>query len=106
MEIYTLTSGQKSGIDYGAKGRDALIQTATFLLSLHIGTCPMNREEGWDPPLDDPAPLAQGKSSAQIIQMLERSLPELTVQNIEYTHNSETGEMVAHVKVVIEDDEI
>lgn len=103
MTVYTVSSTESSGIDYGATGTAALLQSAAFLLSLHIGTCPMSRQDGWEPPVDDPSPLAEGKSSTQIIEMIERSIPGMVVEDIEYEHDSENGKMSARVKVVIED---
>lgn len=102
MAVYEISS-EYNGIDYGASGTAALLQSAAFLLSLHLGTCPMSRQDGWEPPIDDPSPLAQGKSSAQIVEMLERSIPEIAVEEINYEHDSASGKMSARVKVVIED---
>lgn len=105
MSEYRVSSDEKSlkQLDYGATGTAALLQSAAFLLSLHVGTCPMSRQDGWEPPIDEPSPLAQGKSTFQIIQMFAQHLPELIVESIEYEHDSETGKFIPHVKVVIDD---
>jgi hypothetical protein len=106
MAVYEVTSDSEGKIDYGASGTAAILQSAAFLLSLHIGTCPMDRAVGWEPPIDEPSPLAQGRSSAQIIEMLERSIPEMTVEDIIYEHDSDSGQLKARIKVVIDDGEI
>ncbi|MEK4883680.1 hypothetical protein NST81_02965 [Bacillus sp. FSL W8-0223] len=101
--MYEITSEFNGSIDYAATGVKAILQNASFLLSTYIGTCPLDRTAGWEPPIDDPTPIAQVKSTAQIIEMLERSIPELKVQSVNFEQNSE-GKLVARVKVEINDD--
>ncbi|MGG3448623.1 hypothetical protein ABER98_01680 [Domibacillus aminovorans] len=106
MAVYEVTSDRTGRIDYGAGGTAAILQSVAFLLSLHVGTCPMSRSDGWEPPIDEPTPLAQGRSSAQIIEMLEQAIPEIAVEDIKYEQDSENGKISARVKVVIEDETV
>lgn len=98
--MYEITSEFNGAIDYAATGNAAILQNAAFLLATFIGTCPLDRTAGWEPPVDDPTPIAQVKSTAQIIELLERSIPELKVENVNFEQNRE-GKLVARVKVVI-----
>ncbi|MBM7580000.1 hypothetical protein [Jeotgalibacillus terrae] len=104
MPTYTVTSNEYNSVNYGAKGIEAKLQSAAFLLSLHIGTSPLSREDGWEVPIDEPTPVAEGVSRARITEMLERSIEGLSVNEIIFTHDSEVGQLRAIVKVVIEDE--
>lgn len=88
-------------INYAATGNEATLQNATFLLSTLFNTCPMDRQFGWEPPLDDPSELAKARSSVRIIEVLERNIPEIEVKDITFEQDEEKGILIPRVKVVI-----
>lgn len=91
-------------INYEATGKEAIIQNARFLLSTMLHTCYMDREFGWAPPVDDPSEYAKTSMSAQIVEILERTIPEITVEEVTFEEDVMEGKIYPHVKVVIEDD--
>lgn len=102
--MYEITPLDK--ISFGADGNLAMIQNAKFILSTHIGTCFMDREFGWEPPIDAPNEYAKTEASARIVEVLERNIPGLTVEEVLFDEDVLTGRLVPRVKVVIEDGQI
>jgi phage baseplate assembly protein W len=102
--MYEITSSSSITIDYAATGDAAILQSATFLLATFAGTCPLHREFGWDPPLDDPSEFAKASMSAQIIERLEREIPEITVKDVTFEQGKGEGHYIARVKVEIKHD--
>lgn len=102
--MYEITGSTK--IDFNASGKDAYLQCARFLLSTILNSCPMSRDIGWVPPLDDGTDPTKTKTAAQIIDMFAKFLPEITVEDITFEINYETGKVSPKVKVVIEDAQI
>lgn len=86
-------------IDYSATGTAAILQNAQFLLATVISSCPLHREFGWDPPVDDGSEFAKATISAQVIEKIERNIPELTVKSVEFIFNQEKGNLVARAEV-------
>lgn len=102
--VYTITGLKK--IDFGATGNMAILQNASFLLSTVLNSCPMYRNAGWIPPIDDPLGAAKTKIASQIVQMYAEHLPKIKVEDIVFTTDEETGKLSVKVKVVIKDGEI
>ena len=111
MTIYQISSSSSEGasIDYGTTGVAAILQSVSFLLNTLIDSYPMHREFGMDPPIDDPSETAKNEWSAQVIEKLERNIPEVSVQEV-LVEQDETdllnGRIKTTVKVVIEIDTI
>lgn len=99
--MYEIKPSPKFKINYAATGDEAILQNATFLLSTMLNTCPMHRGFGWEPPVDDPSEFAKSRSSVQIIETLERNIPEITVQDITFEQDEENALLIPRVKVVI-----
>ncbi|MFS0766030.1 hypothetical protein [Peribacillus phoenicis] len=90
-------------IDFGATGNLAILQNAQFVLSTVMNTCFMDREFGWEPPIDDPSEQAKVLMSAQIVEVLEKTIPEISVEEVSFDEEFETGKIFPRVKVVIND---
>ncbi|MGE6379541.1 hypothetical protein [Peribacillus muralis] len=90
-------------IDFGATGNLAILQNARFVLSTVTNTCYMDREFGWEPPIDDPSEQAKVLMAAQIVEVLEKTIPEITVEDVSFDEVPETGNIYPRVKVVIND---
>lgn len=88
-------------IDYGASGNAAIIQNAQFVLSTFLNTCFMDREFGWEPFIDDQSNFAKANMTAQITEVLERRIPEITVEDVTFVEVPEEGRIYPRVKVVI-----
>lgn len=111
MTVYQISSSSSEGasVDYGATGVAAILQSVSFLLDTLVDSYPMHREFGMDPPIDDPSEAAKNEWSAQVIEKLERNIPQVSVQEV-IVHQDETdllnGRIQTTVKVVIEIDTI
>jgi len=71
-------------IDFGATGKKAILQNASFLLATMKGTSSMDRNFGWEPPVDDLSESAQTKMSAEVIELLESNFPEISVEEVTF----------------------
>ena len=111
MTVYQISSSSSEGasVDYGATGVAAILQSVSFLLDTLVDSYPMHREFGMDPPIDDPSETAKNEWSAQVIEKLERNIPQVSVQEV-IVDQDETdllnGRIKTTVKVVIEIDTI
>lgn len=109
MTVYQISSSEGTTIDYGATGVAAILQSISFLLDTLVDSYPMHREFGMDPPIDDPSELAKNEWSAQVIEKLERNIPEVSVQEVLVDQDESdllNGRIITTVKVVIEIDTI
>ncbi|KAB2864653.1 MAG: hypothetical protein F9K39_04410 [Exiguobacterium chiriqhucha] len=110
MQTYQVSSSTKiEPIDFGASGKVAILQNVSFLLNSLVDTYPMHREFGMNPPVDDPCEIAINEWSAQVIEKLERNIPEVSVIDVEVIQNEAdllNGRIQTIVKVVIEVDPI
>ncbi|WP_214889638.1 hypothetical protein [Exiguobacterium sp. s142] len=109
MTVYQISSSEGTTIDYGATGVAAILQSISFLLDTLVDSYPMHREFGMDPPIDDPSELAKNEWSAQVIEKLERNIPEVSVQEVLVDQDESdllNGRIRTTVKVVIEIDTI
>ncbi|WP_336798584.1 hypothetical protein [Exiguobacterium acetylicum] len=104
MDTYSVSSSVDGAIDYGATGTFATLQSIAFLLSTLVDSCPLHREFGLDPPIDDPTSYARASLSAQIIEKIERSIPEVDVVDVLIEDQPLEGRLYATVKVVIIND--
>lgn len=102
MRMYIITP--KNTIDYGAEGVAATLQTARFLLTTILNSCPMDREFGWEPPVDELSETAVSLYSARIIELLERNISGLRVEDVIFEGNILEGTLIPRVKVVIENE--
>lgn len=93
-------------INYGVTGTDAILQNAGFLLGTIQGSCPMDRDCGWHPPIDEPTEYAMTTYAAKVIELLERNITGLTVESVSFEEEESTHKIFPHVKVVIDDGEI
>lgn len=106
MTIYQVSSYEGLAVDYGAMGISATLQSISFLLDSLIDTYPMHREFGMDPPIDDPSETAKNEWSAQVIEKIERNIPEVSVLGIIVDQDESdllNGRIKTTVRVVIED---
>lgn len=109
MTIYEISSSEGTTIDYGATGVAAILQSVSFLLDTLVDSYPMHREFGMDPPIDDPSETAKNEWSAQVIEKLERNIPQVSVQEVIIDQDESdllNGRIRTTVKVVIEIDTI
>lgn len=102
MNTYEISPNLK--VDYGASGKAALLQNAAFFLGTKIGTCPMDRTFGWDPPVDEMLESAKAKASAGIIEGLQSVFPTIQVEEVQFDESyALEGKLYPIVKVVIID---
>lgn len=109
MAVYQISSSESTTIDYSATGVAAILQSISFLLDTLVDSYPMHREFGMDPPIDDPSEMAKNEWSAQVIEKLERNIPEVSVQEVLIEQDESdllNGRIKTNVKVVIEIDAI
>ncbi|TCI25578.1 hypothetical protein EVJ32_09665 [Exiguobacterium sp. SH5S4] len=109
MTVHQISSSDGTTIDYGATGLAAILQSVSFLLDTLVDSYPMHREFGMDPPIDDPSEMAKNEWSAQVIEKLERNIPEVNVQEVLVEQDESdllNGRIRTTVKVVIEIDTI
>lgn len=109
MAVYQISSSESTTIDYGATGVAAILQSISFLLDTLVDSYPMHRDFGMDPPIDDPSEMAKNEWSAQVIEKLERNIPEVSVQEVLIEQDESdllNGRIKTNVKVVIEIDAI
>ncbi|PAQ15077.1 hypothetical protein CD798_08525 [Bacillaceae bacterium SAOS 7] len=99
--MYEINSSAAVKIDYGVTGDEAILQSATFLLSTFLNTCPLHRGFGWEPPVDDPSLMARASASAQIIEMFSRHIPELEIKDIIFEQDDQKGILIARIKVEV-----
>ncbi|MGP7817779.1 hypothetical protein [Niallia sp. 01092] len=102
--MYEVSVLQK--IDFGATGVAATLQNVRFALTTIWGTCPMDRNAGIIPPVDDPMGYAQVRTSSQIIDYLESNIPEIIVEEIRYEEDPLSAKLSPIVKVVLADGSI
>lgn len=109
MTVYQISSSEGVAVDYGATGVAAILQSISFLLDTLVDSYPMHRDFGMEPPIDDPSELAKNEWSAQVIEKLERNIPEVSVQEVIVDQDESdllNGRIRTTVKVVIEIDTI
>ena len=110
MQVYQVSSTiEGEPIDFGATGIGATLQCVSFLLNSLVDTYPMHREFGMDPPIDDPSDIARNEWSAQVIEKVERNIPEVSVLDVDVVQDESdllNGRIKTVVKVVIEVGEI
>lgn len=99
--MYEIKTDFNAPIDFSAMGNNAIIQNARFLLSTIISSCPMDRNFGWDPPLDEPGEFAKVKTSAEIFDKFKQNIPELIIKDIQFYQDHQNGLLQASVKVEI-----
>lgn len=108
--VYQISSTMDSEpIDFGATGVSATLQSVSFLLNSMVATYPMHREFGMDPPIDDPCEIARNEWSAQVIEKIERNIPEVSVTEVDVIQDESdllNGRIKTIVKVVIEVGEV
>lgn len=93
-------------IDFGATGFKAKLQNASFLLATKTGTCFMDRQAGWETNVDQISDVAKANMTAQIIELIESNIPGLTVEEVNFDEDFDSGTLYPIVKVVFQDDEV
>lgn len=93
-------------INFGATGNLVILQNAQFVLSTVVNTCYMDRGFGWEPPIDDPSDYAKTYMAAQVVEVLERTVPEISVEEVNFGEEPLTGRIYPRVKVVINNGEV
>lgn len=92
-----------STINFAATGVEAKLQSASFLLSTVIGSCPMDRGFGWEPPVDDPNEYAKTAYAAEVVELIEQNISGMTVEEVTFEKTGDNlAKLVPRVKVVIE----
>ncbi|AYP68510.1 hypothetical protein EalM137_00060 [Exiguobacterium phage vB_EalM-137] len=104
--IYQISSTVDSEpIDFGATGVSAILQSVSFLLNSLVDSHPMHRDFGMNPPIDDPCEIARNEWSAQVIETIERNIPEVSVAEVDVIQDESdllNGRIKTVVRVVIE----
>lgn len=94
---YTVTPFQE--VNFGATGVEEVLQNVAFILSTMIGTCPLDREFGWEPDLDDPIDVAQATNTARIIQAIQEHEKRAIVDEVQVTGNPLDGQLKVIIRV-------
>jgi len=89
-------------IDFGAVGIKAKLQNASFLLATMKGTCFMDREAGWLPPVDELSESAKVQMTADVVELLQNNIEGLTVEEVTFQKNPQEAILYPYVKVVID----
>ncbi|HWI48078.1 MAG TPA: hypothetical protein VNU45_07655 [Rummeliibacillus sp.] len=99
MAIYTVKSLNK--IDYGATGVDEILQNVAFIMGTFKNSCPLQRELGWIPAIDEPIDQAESTDEAAVLEAIEEFEPRAEVLEITTLTNEEgKSEIVVKVGVV------
>ncbi|MEX3625827.1 GPW/gp25 family protein [Viridibacillus arvi] len=101
MEIYTVNKINE--IDYGATGIAEILQNVAFILSTYKYSCPLDREFGWEPSLDNPIDQAEAENTAAIIEAIEEYEPRATIVEIIVESDKLEGHQNITVRVGVDD---
>jgi hypothetical protein len=93
-------------IDYGATGDAAIFQSTRSALGTMLGSCPLDRGAGYIPPVDEPMSQAETAVYSEVVDWLEEAVPEIEVEEIDYTYDAAAGKLYPMVKVVKSDGEV
>lgn len=102
MSMSTYQISPFGSIDFGAIGIKAKLQNASFLLATMKGTCFMNREAGWLPPIDELSEAAKVQYTADVVELLQNNIEGLTVEEVTFQDDSENASIYPFVKVVFD----
>lgn len=97
MNLYLISLLDK--LNFAATGKEAIIQNARFALSTILNSCPLDRNFGWDPPVDMPNEYAKTVFASKIVELLSNAAPELSIVDIEFKTDSNTGHLYPYVRV-------
>lgn len=100
MSIYQISP--TDSIDFGATGIKATLQNASFLLSTMKGTCFMDREFGWNPPVDELSEAAKVQMTAEVIELLQNNFEGMTVEEVTFDEDTASATLYPRVKVVFD----
>ena len=88
-------------INYGATGVEEILQNVAFIMSTFTNSCPLDREFGYNPPIDEPITLAPHLNMARITDAITKFEPRVQVLEVYSTIESTTGQSTTNVKVTI-----
>lgn len=93
-----------SKINFASKGIEAKLQSASFLLSTISNSCPMDRDFGWEPPVDMPNDYAMTRYAAKVVELIEQNITGMTVEEVTFEKVENFEHLVPRVKVVMDDE--
>lgn len=96
MSEHVVTSGNNR-INFGAEGLDEILQNVRMIISTHEYSCPMQRSFAWSPSqLDGPINIVQAKTTAKIVEAINKYEPRAEVVKVTYD-----GDMSGGLKPVV-----
>lgn len=102
--VYTVNP--MKNINYGATGVEEILQNVAFILSTFKMSCPLDREFGYDPPLDVPINVGITLSATRIVEAINQFEPRAEVIDVEVTGDPMRGKVIPKVRVTINAEQI
>lgn len=99
MEEYEVSS--LSTIDFGATGREEILQNVAFIISTFKDSCVLDRKFGWAPEIDIPIQLAEQVNIAKVIEAVQIYEPRATIVKVNTSGNPLEGNLNIKLRVII-----
>lgn len=104
MELSEYTvSGDVQKIDFGATGVEEVLQNVQMIITTPAFSCPMARDFAWTPAVDGPITIVQAKTTAQIVEAIQKYEPRAQVVQVSYSADALNGVLKPVVKVRVVD---
>lgn len=95
------TVNPMENIDFGATGAKEVLQNVAFILSTFKMSCPLDREFGYNPPIDEPMSIRASLTGSRIIEAINQFEPRAEVVDVQVEVDAQNGKVVPKVSVTI-----
>jgi len=91
------------GIDLNASGQAEVYQNLKMLFTTPERSVPFNRSFGINPSfMDEPLPIAKNRILVEYIEKTKKFEPRASIQEVFFTEDQETGNMIPKVVVSVD----
>ena len=90
-----------ANINFEATGVEEVLQNVAFILSTFKMSCPLDREFGYNPPLDVPINVGATLSATRIVEAINKYEPRAEVLEIDVSVDATIGKVIPKVKVTV-----
>jgi len=91
------------GIDFNASGQKEVYQNLKILFTTPERSIPFNREFGINPSfMDEPLPIARNRILVEYIEKTKRFEPRASIQEVFFSEDQETGNLIPKVVVSVD----
>ena len=101
---YEVTASKQ--INFGATGVEEVLQNVAFILSTFVMSCPLDREFGWNPGIDDPIHIRKARTTFEVTEAINKFEPRAVVESVSFdatdTEDYLKGKLRTKVKVNVD----